>query len=126
MAKLVRPLRPLIWIGASRRDYVRFLERVQDNFGFALFLVQTGQHPLSAKPLKRSGRAVIKLVDDFDGDTYRTVYTVRFFEAVYVLHAFKKKAKRGSRTPQVEIELIRRRLRDAERDYAERYQEKKR
>ena len=68
-----------------------------------MFLVQTGQHPLAAKPLKGMGSAVIELADDFGGDTYRMVYTVRFSEAVYVLHAFKKKSKRGIRTPQIEV-----------------------
>jgi phage-related protein len=66
------------------------------------------------------GSGTVELVGDFAGDTYRVVYTVRFAAAVYVLHAFKKKAKRGSKTPQSDIDLIRRRLRDAERDYAQR------
>lgn len=61
----------------------------------------------------------------FDGDTYRAVYTIRFREAVYVLHAFKKKSKRGIRTAQMDIELIKRRLRDADQDYAQRFTEKK-
>src|SRR5215471_18588120 len=76
MAKLARPLRPLRWVGSSKRDYGRFPARVQDNLGFALFLVQTGQHPPAAKPLKGLGSGVIELVEDFDGDTYRAVYTV--------------------------------------------------
>jgi len=60
------------------------------------------------------------LVDDFDGDTYRAVYTVRFASAVYVLHAFKKKSKQGIKTPQGDIELIKQRLKDAQADYAAR------
>lgn len=64
---------------------------MQDSLGFELFLVQTGQHPPSAKPLRGLGRGTIELIEDFDRDTYRAVYTVRFYEAVYVLHAFKKK-----------------------------------
>ena len=56
----------------------------------------------------------MELVDNFDGDTYRAVYTVRFESAVYVLHAFKKKSKQGIKTPQSDIELIKRRLREAE------------
>ncbi len=74
----------------------------------------------SAKPLKGLGSGTVELVDDFDGDTYRAVYTVRFGDAVYVLHAFKKKSKRGVKTPQPDIDLVKRRLRDADRDYAER------
>jgi len=121
MAKLTRPVRPVLWIASSRRDYRAFPARVQDNFGFELFLVQTGQHPPSAKPLRRLGSGTIELVEDFDGDTYRAIYTIRFSEAVYVLHAFKKKSKRGTRTPQSDIDLIKRRLRDAVHDHALRF-----
>jgi phage-related protein len=95
--------------------------RVQDNLGFELFLAQTGQHPPSAKPLRGLGAGTIELVEDFDGDTYRAVYTVHFPEAVYVLHAFKKKSKRGVKTPQREIDLIAKRLKDAEHDHAQRF-----
>ena len=63
----------------------------------------------------------MELIEDFDGDTYRAIYTVRFSEAVYILHAFKKKSKRGVKTPQSDIDLIRRRLRDAEQDHAQRF-----
>ena len=122
-----KPLRPLLWVGSSKRDYREFPAQVQDNFGFELFLVQTGQHPPSAKPLKGFGSGTIELVDDFDGDTYRAVYTVRFRDAVYVLHAFKKKSKRGGQTPKADLELIARRLRVAELDRAASVtQEKKR
>ena len=119
--KFARPLRPLLWIGSSKRDYMQFPARVQDEFGFALFLAQTGQNPISDKLMKGLGSGVVELVEDFDGDTYRAVYTVRLREAVYVLHAFKKKSRRGIRTPRSDIDLIRRRLRDAEQDYALRY-----
>src|SRR5258705_7134381 len=117
MAKLARPLRPLLWVASSKRDYSRFPSRVQDEFGFAFFLVQTGQHPPSAKPLKGLGSGVVELVEDFDGDTYRAVYTVRFSRVVYVLHAFKKKSKRGIKTPRTDIDLIKQRIRNAEHDY---------
>jgi len=89
-----------------------------------LFLAQTGQHPPSAKPLKGLGGGTVELVEDFDGDTYRAVYTVRFAEAVYVLHAFKKKSKRGIATPKSDIDLIKRRLRDAASDHATRLEKK--
>jgi phage-related protein len=118
-------LRPLFWIRSSKRDYRAFPARVQDNLGFELFLTQTGQHPPSAKPLKRIGTGTIELVENHDGDTYRAVYTIRYREAVYVLHAFKKKSKRGSKTPQSDIDLIKRRLRDAEQDHAVRFKERK-
>ncbi len=115
-----RPLRPLLWVASSKRDFQEFPAPVQDELGFELFLAQTGQHPPSGKPLKGIGSGIVELIDDFDGDTYRAVYTVRFADAVYVLHAFKKKSKQGIKTPQREIDLVKNRLRDAEQDYAER------
>ena len=120
MEKLPRPVKPLLWIMSSYKDFTEFPPKVQDNFGFELFLAQTGQHPPSAKLLKGLGSGSVELVDDFDGDTYRAVYTVRFATAIYVLHSFKKKSKQGSKTPQSDIELIKKRLRDAEVDHAAR------
>jgi phage-related protein len=76
-----------------------------------------GAASTSAKALKGLGSGVIELIEAFDGDAFRTVYTVRFEQAVYVLHAFKKKSRTGIKTPQSDIELIRRRLNDAEADY---------
>jgi phage-related protein len=120
MVKIARPIRPLLWVGSSKRDYIEFPERVQEQFGFELHLVQSGQHPPSAKPLRGLGSGVVELVEDFDKSTYRAVYTVRFEEFVYVLHAFKKKSKQGIKTPQTDIDLIKSRLKDAEQDYAKR------
>lgn len=120
MARLPRPARPLLWIASSRKDYGEFPSKVQEGFGFELFLAQTGQHPPSAKVLKGIAGGVVELIEDFDGDTYRAVYTIRFETAVYVLHCFKKKSKRGIKTPQSDIELIKRRLRDAEADHINR------
>ena len=104
----------------AEKTFEIFHRRVQDSFGFELFLAQTGQHPPSAKPLKGLDGGTVELIDDFDGDTYRAVYTVRLESAIYVLHAFKKKSKRGSKTPQSDIDLIRRRLKDAEADHTAR------
>ena len=118
MLRLGRDLRPLLWVGSSKGDYRRFPARVQEAMGFGLYLAQTGQHPPSAKPLKGLGAGILELIEDFAGDAYRAVYAVRFSKAVYVIHAFKKKSKRGIRTPQREIDLVRRRLREAELDYA--------
>ena len=78
----VPSIRPLLWVASSRRDYRTFPARVQENFGFELFLTQTGKHPPSAKPLKGIGGSVVELVGNFDGDAFRAVYTVRFEEAV--------------------------------------------
>jgi phage-related protein len=120
MNRLLRPARPLRWIGSSSKDLKGFPKQVRAAFGFGLHLAQTGQHPPKAKPLKGFGSGALELLEDFDGDTYRAAYVVRFERAVYVLHIFKKKSKRGSATPQPDIELIKRRLRDAESDNAER------
>jgi phage-related protein len=120
MTAMARPPRPLLWVASSKRDFQDFPAQVQDEFGFELYLAQTGQHPPSAKLLKGLGSGIVELVDDFDGDTYRAVYTVRFADAVYVLHAFKKKSTRGIKTPQSDIDLVKKRIRDAEQDHAER------
>lgn len=118
MERLPRPARPLRWIGSSWKDFKEFPAKVQDQFGFSLYLAQTGQFPTSAKPLRGLDSGVIEMLDDFDGDTYRAVYVIRFKSSVYVLYSFKKKSKRGIVTPQADTELIRRRLRDAELDDA--------
>ena len=120
MENLPRPERPLFWLASSRRDYREFPSRVQEEFGFELFLAQTGQHPPSAKILKGVGSGVLELVGDRGGDTYRAVYAVRFERVIYVLHCFKKKSKRGIKTPQSDIDLIKKRFRDAETHYATR------
>lgn len=108
----------LVWIGSSLKDLRDFPEDVRQVMGFALFLAQTGgKHP-AAKPLKGfHGAGVLEVVDDFDGDTFRTVFTVRFTEAVYVLHAFKKKSKKAIQTPKRVIDLVRQRYEAARRHY---------
>ena len=103
--------RPLFWVGSSRDDLKRFPEAVKDVMGYALHLAQTGAKHRQAKPLKGFGGAgVLEIVEDHAGDTYRAVYTVRFEDAVYVLHAFQKKAKSGIRTPKRDLNLVRERL----------------
>jgi len=90
-------------------------DEVQQSFGFALYHAQIGLLHPDAKPLKGFGSAgVVEIVEDFRGDTFRAVYTVRFAEAVYVLHCFQKKSKRGAETPQPVMDLIRARLKEAE------------
>lgn len=113
--------KPLYWTGSSLKDMSRFPQDVRRGVGFALSAAQYGgKHP-AAKPWKGEGPGVLEVVKDFDGDTYRAVYTVRFANAVYVLHAFQKKSPRGIGTRQSDIDLIRERLRTAQRDYEERY-----
>src|SRR5664280_1880972 len=103
-------MKPVRWVGSALDDLRAFPEEVQDAFGFALFQAQEGKHPTTAKPLRGFGSGVLELVDDFDGDTYRAIYTVRFQSAVYVLHAFQKKAPRRIKTAQRDLDLIRARL----------------
>jgi phage-related protein len=101
MARLLRAgEKPLLWVGSFREDLLRFPEAVKDNIGAALSLAQFGgKHP-AAKPWKGEGPGVFEIVDDFMGNTYRAVYTVRFAEASYVLHAFQKKSPKGIKTAQ--------------------------
>lgn len=105
-------------MGSSREDLRAFPENVQWKLGGALWDAQNGRKATFAKPLKGFGGAsVLEIVDDFDGDTYRAVYTVRFAGAVYVLHAFQKKSKHGIATPRSELILIEHRLKRAKEDY---------
>jgi phage-related protein len=110
--------KPCHFVGSSRKDLKRFPVIVRNRIGFALRQVQECDEPFAAKALKGfGGRTILELVDDFDSDTDRTVYTVRFAGMVYVLHALQKKAKKGIVTPQQDIELIKLRLRNAELHY---------
>jgi len=107
--------KPVFWVGSALADLKEFPNQVRTDVGFALWVAQRGDRPAQAKPLKGivSGSGILELVERHDGDAYRVVYTVRFTEAVYVLHAFQKKSKRGARTPKHEIDVIRERLRAA-------------
>ncbi len=112
--------RPVIWVGSSRRDLRGFPREVRRELGQALYTAQQGETDPSAKPLKGfGGGSVLEIVVDEEGGTWRAVYTVRYREAIYVLHAFQKKSKRGIATPKKDIDLIRRRLAEAERLHGE-------
>jgi phage-related protein len=113
--------RPLFWVASSRDDLRAFPRVVQRAIGVALFDAQIGGKHDSTKPLKGfKGASVLEIVQDHDGDTYRAVYTVRFADSVYVLHTFQKKSKRGIQTPKHVIDLLKTRLRQAERDHQKR------
>ena len=108
-------LKPLYWVGSSKRDLRSLPGPVEDLFGYALYLAQDGKKHQQAKPLKGFGSAgVLEVVEDWNRSTYRAVYTVRFEGVVFVLHIFQKKSKRGAATPKADIDLIRERLRVAE------------
>ncbi|MBL8220020.1 MAG: type II toxin-antitoxin system RelE/ParE family toxin, partial [Bryobacterales bacterium] len=109
------------WVGSSLRDLKTFPKGVQRDIGQALYAAQRGEEYPSVKSLKGfGGRSVLEIVARDAVATYRTVYTVRFADAVYVLHAFQKKSKKGIATPQIEMELVQKRLLDAEQDYRRR------
>jgi phage-related protein len=106
--------RPLLWVGSAKKDLRAMPDEVQDSFGYALHLAQTGAKHAHAKPLKGFGSAgVLEVVESEAGSTYRAVYTVKVAAAVYVLHCFQKKSTSGIATPKPELDLIRDRLKAA-------------
>lgn len=115
-------LKPLEWVGSSRADLKRFPEPVQKEIGHALHLVQAGETPSQAKALRGFGRAgVLEIVESHDKNAYRAVYTVKFSDAVFVLHAFQKKSKKGIATPKPETDLVKQRLRTTAEHYERHY-----
>lgn len=111
---VVRPLRPIRWLGDSKARIQGFPESVKDDVGTALMWAQKGAKHADAKVLRGFGSAgVIEIVEDFDGDTYRAVYTVQFKSRIYVLHCFQKKSKKGNETAKHDLNLIRERLKQA-------------
>jgi phage-related protein len=116
---IIPAMKPLFFVGSSREDLREFPEDVKDATGFALYLAQAGDRHPHAKPLQGFGGAgVLEIIENHDGDTYRTVYTVKLQHAIYVLHAFQKKSRRGIATPRQEIRLVTDRLRRAEAHHA--------
>ena len=114
--------KPVEWIGSSRDDLRAFPQEVRRVMGQAIDDAQLGAEHPAAKALKGfGGRGVLEIVDDFDGDTFRAVYTVRFAEVIYVLHVFQKKSRKGIATPQREVDLIKARLKRAEEHYRRNY-----
>ena len=108
-------VKPLVWVGSSLKDLREFPDEAKDEMGFALYEAQCGLKPMAAKPLKGFGGAgVLEVASDYQTDTYRAVYTVRLSERVYVLHAFQKKSKKGIAMPKADMEMIKRRLQQAE------------
>jgi phage-related protein len=107
--------RPLFWVGSSKKDLMGLPTPVRKFFGHALHFAQVGDRHDAAKVLKGFGSAgVLEVVEDDAGGTYRAVYTVRFQEAVFVLHCFQEKSKTGNGTPMKDMEIIRLRLKLAE------------
>lgn len=118
--KPLKPKRPgnVHFVGTSKKDLRALPKGAKAVFGYAILLAENGlKHP-DAKPLAGFGGAgILEVVEDLDGDTYRAVYIVKFGRAVYVLHAFKKKSKVGSKTPPRDMGLIVKRFKEAEEHY---------
>jgi phage-related protein len=109
---------PVVWVGSAKKDFLAFPDPVISAMGYALGVAQLGgKHP-SAKPWKGDGSGVFEIAEDHSGDTYRAVYTVRFADAIYVLHAFQKKSTRGIKTATTDSAMISARLKLAQADNA--------
>jgi phage-related protein len=116
----------LQWVGSSRDDLKEFPNDVREEMGYALYLAQCGEKSPDAKPMKGFlGAGVLEIVENFNTDTYRAIYTVRFKGTVYVLHAFQKKSKSGIATSRKDIDLIHRRLKAAEEHHKGFYEKEK-
>jgi phage-related protein len=120
-SKLTVKERPLLWVASSKRDLMAMPQSVQREMGFALSVAQHGGKHAKAKPWKGEGSGVLEVVSDFDGDTFRSVYTVKFAKAVYVLHCFQKKSPSGVRTAKTDVDLVTDRLKAARADYERQY-----
>lgn len=112
--------KPIIWMGSSKKDLREFPKEVRQDIGVALHWAEQGRVHSTAKPMKGSLRDVTEIVSDFDGDTFRAMYTTRIGDEVYVLHAFQKKSKKGIATPQHELDVIEGRLKAARQVHAHR------
>ena len=112
--------KPLTWIGSRKTDLLDLPRKVQRIVGYALYLAQMGLQHTNVKPLTGfGGRGVLEVVEDDVGGTYRAVYTVKFKESVYILHAFQKKSKKGRETPREEMAIVYKRLKIAEHEHKE-------
>ncbi|HAR49901.1 toxin RelE [Smithella sp. SCADC] len=111
-----RKEKTLVWIGSSKKDLMALPSGVRKFFGHALYFAQCGEQHVAAKVLKGFGSAgVLEIVENAQGGTFRAAYTVKFQEAVFVLHVFQKKSKGGIATPKPEMDIIRARLKVAEK-----------
>jgi phage-related protein len=117
------PLKPAEWVGSALDDLRAFPDEPRRAFGYAIHLAQLGRHHRSAKRMQGEFAGLIEVVDDFDGDTYRAIYTVKLAGVVYVLHVFQKKSTRGIATPKPALAVIRERWRRAKAHYATHYED---
>lgn len=116
--------RQVVWLGSTLEDLSEMPPPVKREVGFALRAAQEGRKHTDAKPLRGFGGASVQeIVSDYDTNTFRAVYAVRFAGLVYVLHVFQKKSKKGIATPKADLDLIKRRLQEAEANAAQRLAE---
>jgi phage-related protein len=120
-SKLAPGERPLCWVASAKKDLLAMPEPVVREIGVALGVAQQGGAHPSAKPWKGEGPGVMEIVSDFDGDTFRGIYTVKFRKAIYVLHCFQKKSPSGIKTAKVDVNLVAQRLKAARNEYEDRY-----
>jgi phage-related protein len=120
-SRLAPAERPLHWVASSKRDLIAMPAPVRREMGFALSVAQHGGRHVAAKLWKGEGPGVLEVVSDFDGNTFRSLYTVKFAKAVYVLHCFQKKSPSGIRTAKTDIDLVRERLKVARASYERQY-----
>jgi phage-related protein len=115
---MIDTIKPVFWVGSTLRDLRAMPPDVRGEIGKALYAAQQGDTDPAAKPLKGfGGTRVMEIVERAPSGAYRAVYTAYFADAIYVLHVFQKKSKRGIATPKQDIDLIKRRFAEAERDY---------
>lgn len=111
-------MKPLIWVGSSKDDLVEFSDDIRSSVGYALYLAQKGERSVHSKILQGFGGAsVIEIIERDESGTFRVVYTVKMPKAIFVLHAFQKKSKQGIKTPKQEIDLVKKRLKEAQEIY---------
>lgn len=111
-------MKRLMWVGSSLKDVKKFPESVKKEIGFAIYLAECGEKAINAIPLVGFGSSkILEILINDDGDTYRVIYTVKFSDFLYVLHAFKKKSTNGIATPKKETDAIKQRFRAAKRHH---------
>ena len=106
-------IRPVVWMGNSKKNIMAFPKEVQKLIGDELQLIQFGGMPKDAKPFKGVGSGVFEIAVRYDKEAYRCVQAVQLGKKIYVLHAFQKKSKKGIQTPKQEVETIKRRYKEA-------------
>jgi len=107
-------LRPVVWLGDSKRSLRDFPDGAQKLLGDELQLIQFGGMPRDAKPFKGIGSGVFEIALRYASDAYRVVLAVQIGRQIYILHAFQKKSKRGTETPKRDVDLIKRRYNEAQ------------